>query len=95
MPTTPPTPETDPETWPCTWLIEGYGEDGLVHDECGAATRYRPDGSGYDCATGHEHTYAEARQAQGWDYAADEGEAFGLARAGVEPREMDGHIWPA
>ena len=61
--------------------------------ECGAPTRYRADGTGYDCESGHEHTDAQARQAQGWDYAGDDGEALLLARAGVEPREVDGHVW--
>jgi hypothetical protein len=59
----------------------------------GAPTYLRPDGTGYDCELGHEHTYEQARQAQGWDYASDAGEAALLAKYGTEPREMDGHVW--
>ena len=86
--------------WPCSWLVEAALATGDPDEpfypaivECGAPARYRADGTGYDCEAGHEHTDAQARQAQGWDYAGDDGEALLLARAGVEPREVDGHVW--
>jgi hypothetical protein len=86
--------------WTCGWQFEGAIATGDPDEpyyrgilECDAPARERADGSGYDCEAGHEHTYAEARQAQGWDYA-DEDEAAGLAKAGVEPRTMTGQVWP-
>jgi hypothetical protein len=80
--------------FPCSWLMEVPGEDGPYHVECGAPSRMYSDGTGYSCALGHSHTDAQARQAQGWDYAADAGEAEQLARAFVEPRTMTGQVWP-
>ena len=85
----------DLTVWPCSWLMEGRDEDGVTYYDCGARTRFRADGTGYDCDLGHEHTYAEAREAQGWDYAEDAEEAKRLARVGVAAREMDGHVWVA
>lgn len=81
------------DVWPCPWLIaRGRDEDGSpVITECGA--RARPTDTGWRCEAGHEHVEAEARSAQGWDYAADEGEAAGIACAGVEPRDMSGRRW--
>jgi hypothetical protein len=75
---------------PCTWLVEGP----IATFECGAPMYSRPDGTGYDCVVGHEHTHIEARVAQGWDYAADEDEAHLLSQYGTEPRTMTGQIWP-
>jgi hypothetical protein len=81
--------------WPCSWLMEAPIATGDPDEpyypgivECGAPTRMRADGTGYDCANGHEHTYAEARQAQGWDYAEDAMEAAYLAKYGTEPRTL-------
>jgi hypothetical protein len=86
--------------WPCSWMMEVALATGDPHEpyyqgiiECGAPTYLRPDGTGYDCELGHEHTYEQARQTQGWDYASDAGEAALLAKYGTEPREMDGHVW--
>jgi len=88
------------DVWPCSWLVEGPIPTGDPDEpyyqgiyECGAPSRMRADGTGYDCDDGHEHTDAEARQAQGWDYAADDDEARGLARNFVEPRTMAGQVW--
>ena len=78
--------------WPCTWLIKvNVDEDGQdVIVECGAPTR-PTDGRGSDeCTAGHLHVPAEVRMEQGWDFAADRGEAEILAKAGVRPVQMDG-----
>lgn len=90
------------DTWPCGWQYEGLIATGDPDEpfyrgivECDAPARLRADGTGYGCLVGHEHTYAEARQAQGWDYAEDDDEAKNLAKAGVEPRTMTGQVWPA
>ena len=80
---------------PCTWLVMIDGEDGSYTAECEAPMYERYDNTGYECTAGHEHTFAEARMAQGWDYAADADEASQLARHGTEPRTMTGQIWPA
>jgi hypothetical protein len=81
------------EVWSCSWLMEGRYDDGSVFTyECGLPTRYddtAQDGS-YACDGGHDFVPAQARMAQGWDYAADEEEAILLARAGVRPVQMNG-----
>jgi hypothetical protein len=86
----------------CGWQYEGAIATGDPDEpyyrgivECDAIATIRPDGSGFDCEAGHEHTNAEARQEQGWEYCSDQGEADQLARAGVEPRTMAGQVWPA
>lgn len=78
------------KTYPCGWQIQvGLDEDGgAVIDECGAAAWDTE--RGWKCDAGHEHVTAEARWREGWDYAADPGEAMLLARAGVQPVAMDG-----
>jgi hypothetical protein len=88
-------------TFPCSWLTEALLATGDPDEpyypgivECGAPAHLRADGTGYDCEAGHEHTTAEARQAQGWEYCSDTDEAKQLARVGVEPRTMTGQIWP-
>ncbi len=81
------------QVWPCTWLLEGRYDDGSAFTyECGLPSRFTPQhGEGsYACDGGHDHVPAEVREAQGWDYAADEDEAALLARAGVRPVQMDG-----
>ena len=82
--------------WPCTWLLEGRYDDGSKFTyECRLPTRYdaeAQDGS-YACAGGHDFVPPETRYEQGWDYAADEGEAILLGRAGVRPVQMDGKSW--
>jgi hypothetical protein len=90
------------DVWPCSWLIEAALATGDPDEpyypgivECGAPTRMRADGSGYDCANGHEHTTAEARCEQNWDYAEDAGEAALLAKYGTEPRDIHGRPWTA
>jgi hypothetical protein len=85
---------------PCTWQTQGrtittgdpeepyyYDAEGVT--ECGAKMYAREDGTGYDCLNGHDHTTAEARYNQGWDYAEDEDEAKQLVKAGVEPRHIE------
>lgn len=83
------------DAWPCGWGMLAQGEDGPYTIFCDAPARARADGTGYDCILGHEHTTAEARRQQGWDYASDLGEAELLAKYGTEPRTMTGQIWPA
>lgn len=86
----------------CGWQYEGAIATGDPDEpfyrgviECDAIATIRSDGSGFDCEAGHEHTNAQARQEQGWEYAEDFGEAEQLAKAGVEPRTMTGQVWPA
>jgi hypothetical protein len=81
------------ETWSCSWLVPWDTEDGPGTRECGALSRYLPDGRGWACEHGHDHIYAEVCAAEGWDYAADPQEAGLLAGRGVRPVAMDGgHI---
>lgn len=80
----------------CTWLVERtvcHPEDGLmqVTEDCGAEMICTERGS--ECAVGHSHVTAEARQREGWDYAEDRDEAIQLAKQGITPFEMDGHIF--
>lgn len=80
----------------CDWLVErtvswfdeetGDGEGYDVIEDCGAEAIVTD--RGFTCAAGHEHTYAEIRHAEGWDYAEDPDEAARLARAGTEPRDL-------
>src|SRR6266851_6293660 len=81
------------ETGPCSWLSQdGWTEDGEPFiAECLAPVFFTADG--YECLAGHDFVTPEARREQGWDYAADEGEAALLAKYGVEPRHMSGHVW--
>src|SRR5271166_156790 len=81
--------------WPCGWQYEGLIATGDPEEpyyrgivECGAPTRERANGSGYDCKAGHEHTYAQWMAEHGMAYAEDDLEAAYLAKAGVEPREL-------
>lgn len=87
----------------CGWLVERSGRwvehdddpgDGVYVEggpsECGAEAMF--DERGWRCVAGHEHVSMEARHAEGWDYAEDFGEAMNLARAGVEPLTMSGHV---
>jgi hypothetical protein len=81
--------------WPCGWQYEGLIATGDPDEpyyrgvvECDAPARERADGSGHDCSDGHEHTYAQARSEQGWDYAEDDLEAAYLAKYGTEPRDL-------
>ena len=67
--------------WCCTWLLERHGEDGLYVVECGALSW--EDERGYGCAAGHDHVYAEVRDAEGWDYASDAQEAEMMRRNGL------------
>jgi hypothetical protein len=87
--------------WTCGWQHEGLIATGDPDEpyyqgivECDAPARMYPDGTGYACTDGHSHTFAEARAAQGWEYAEDDDEARRLAGLGVEPRTMTGQIWP-
>jgi hypothetical protein len=81
--------------WPCGWQYEGAIPTGDPEEpyyrgilECDAPARERANGTGYDCADGHEFTTAEARAAAGWDYAEDAMEAAYLAKHGTEPRTL-------
>jgi hypothetical protein len=77
------------QVWACTWLLEGRYDDGSTYTfECGAPTRESADG--YACDHGHDYVTPEARAAQGWDYAADEGEAELLRRYGTQAVAMNG-----
>jgi hypothetical protein len=76
------------------FIMCGACEDGGYQvEDCGAPARLLEDGTGFECMAGHSHIDAEARQAQGWEYAEDRYEAKRLVMAGVEPRTMDGKIW--
>jgi hypothetical protein len=79
----------------CGWQYEGAIATGDPDEpyyrgvvECDAIATIRADGSGFDCTAGHEHTNAQARWEQGWDYAEDAMEAAYLAKYGTEPRTM-------
>lgn len=81
--------------WPCSWLIEAALATGDPDEpyyaavvECGAPTRMRADGTGYDCAAGHEHTDAQVMAERGMAYAEDDLEAAYLAKYGTEPRDL-------
>lgn len=78
---------------PCHWLVERWFDSGDPDDggykaevECGAEAIYTD--RGFECAAGHSHVRAEVRQAEGWDYAEDHGEAESLSRWGTEPRDL-------
>lgn len=48
--------------------------------ECGASAA--ADDRGSHCEAGHDHVNAQARDAEGWDYAGDEQEAAVRAKYG-------------
>lgn len=82
------------EVWPCSWLLEGRYDDSSAYTyECGLPTVYTDRRGSYRCIGGHDHVPAEVRYEQGWDYAADAGEAALLAKAGTRPVAMDGREW--
>ncbi len=83
---------TAERTWACDWLVPHmHPEDGEIYTlECGGLAWDLPDDRGHTCEFGHEHVHAEARHAEGWDYAADPEEAGLLAGRGVIPVAMDG-----
>lgn len=79
------------QAWPCTWLLEGRYDDGSTFTfECGAPTREVNSLGCTACDNGHEHVPAQVRAAQGWDYAADEGEAALLREHGAQAVAMNG-----
>lgn len=80
------------ETWVCNWLVALVNpEDGEeCAAECGGLAWFLPDDRGYTCEHGHDHVNDEVRQREGWDYAADPGEAGLLAGRGIQPVAMDG-----
>jgi hypothetical protein len=79
------------EVWPCGWLLEGRYDDGTSYSyPCEAPTRMTDDRGSYECAAGHSHVPAEVRAEQGWDYAADDGEAYLLRKWGTEAVAMNG-----
>ena len=84
---------------PCTWLVKRTysfvdeetgewwgGEDGPVVEDCGAEAIFTD--RGFECSAGHSHVFAEIRNAEGWDYAEDRGEAERLSKYGTEPRDL-------
>ncbi len=81
----------------CGWLVErptGEWNDFRPEIvECGASAV--EDERGFTCEAGHAHVDAQTRAAEGWDYAEDAGEAENLAKAGVEPFDMQGRVWMA
>jgi hypothetical protein len=75
----------------CTFIVRlnEYSEDGERYVyECLADSWYTD--RGWECANGHSDVRAEVRQQEGWDYAADEGEAYLLRLHGVNAVGMDG-----
>lgn len=76
----------------CGWFIDAgrHPEDGeTMLLECGYALHYTD--RGWTCDGGHEHVTAEVRWAEHWDYCSSD-EAEGMARVGVEPRDMQGRV---
>lgn len=57
-------------------------------EECDALSWW--DERGTYCEAGHEHVWAEARAAEGWDYAEDIDEANRLRKLGVQVVSMRG-----
>lgn len=86
----------------CNWLVERAGFVGGDDEwpaewmewtaDCGAEAAYNDDR--FVCANGHEHTSAQARDREGWDYCEDEWDAAVVARAGktVVPMTPNTHI---
>ena len=74
----------------CHWMVQDYNEDGVFHRDCGAEATATD--RGWTCAAGHQPVTAEARHAEGWDYAEEYGEALAMARTGIEPLTMSGHL---
>ncbi len=69
----------------CDWLVQypiPLTEDGAryAERECGAAAISTE--RGWACEAGHEHVSAAVRATEGWDYAADDGEAALLLEHG-------------
>lgn len=83
------------EAYPCGWQWEERDRWGVVYDENGPVI-HECEALAWDtgralvCEDGHEHVWAEARAAEGWDYAEDADEARRLARVGVASVGMDG-----
>jgi hypothetical protein len=79
----------------CDWLVERpsgeWNDFEPIIEHCGASAVITD--RGFYCEAGHEHVDQQARMAEGWDYAEDAGEAETMARAGVEPHDMQGRIW--
>ncbi|WP_217231388.1 hypothetical protein [Streptomyces anulatus] len=90
MPNTAPADDQDLDDL-CGVLVADRDEDGPTTYECRALVRHT--NSGYSCARGHAHTYAEVRASEGWDYASDPVEAEILAQSGVIGVRADGHPW--
>jgi hypothetical protein len=81
-----PGPDATSEDWDAYGDAMAYLEEEIV--PCGAFAW--ADDRGWTCNVGHAHVTAEARYAEGWDYAHDEDEARGLRRNGVDAVAMDG-----
>lgn len=73
-------------TWECNWLVDhGISEDGeRIIIDCGALATERADGTGWDCAHGHEHT-SEAQYLDADDLGA-------MKASGTLPPEGARHI---
>lgn len=71
------------------YYLREYTEDGLrMLEECGMDAWAT--GRGSTCAYGHEYVDMETRWREGWDYAADEGEAYLLRLYGRDAVSMRG-----
>jgi len=71
---------------PCDDLVLDVDEDGPRAVPCEAEAAFTK--TGFWCTNGHEHTDAENRLMQGWDYAEDAYDA-GVIMAGARtPRPM-------
>jgi hypothetical protein len=73
---------TDEETGDAEWWTE-------VAD-CGAEAIATE--RGWTCEAGHEHVNMQTQHDEGWTYVEEYGEAMDVARAGVEPRTISGHV---
>lgn len=84
------------EASPCGWQYHARDRWGFVTDEDGERIVLECKALAWDtgralvCEDGHEHVWAEARAAEGWDYAEDAEEARRLAKVGVASVGMDG-----
>lgn len=77
---------------PCDWHVMVPTEDGPQAMACyqiSGAVAWETD-RGWECESGHEHVRAEVRDAEGWDYAEDDGDVKALAYGFKMPVGMDG-----
>ncbi len=76
----------------CTWAVERttwvddpeFGPEPWTRiEDCGAEVAHTDDR--WECAAGHAHVSAEARDREGWDYAEDAYDAAVIASGGRTP----------